>query len=727
MKIRAVETPAVLAGALALLAGSALAQTAATQTPGQRAAAVNATLTPGERIEILHGAMALPFGPIKMPPHAIISAGYVPGVPRLGIPALEESDASLGVSYVNGLRHDGATALPSGLALAATFDPAIAYAGGAMIGHEAHSKGFNVLLAGGANLARDPRNGRNFEYLGEDPLLAGVLAGESIRGIQDQHVISTMKHFAVNDQETGRNYLNAVIDEAGARESDLLAFEIALEHGHPGAVMCGYNRVNGAYNCENAHLLNDVLKGDWGYPGFVMSDWGAVHSVDAAMKGLDQQSGEQLDPEIYFGAPLLAAAARDPAYKARVSNMTDRILHTMYTVGVIDHPPVVAPIDFAADGQVALQEAERGIVLLRNKDDLLPLLASAKRIAIIGGHADAGVISGAGSSQVAELGGPAVQIPMGGEGMMAPFRNVYFHGSSPQKAIAAHAPGAEIHYDDGSYPSAAADLARRSDVAVVFVTQWMIEGYDAADLSLPSGQDALVAAVAAANPHTIVVLETGGPVLMPWLDKVGAVIEAWYPGARGGEAIADVLFGQTDPSGRLPITFPADAGQLPRPEIVGAGRPEKAMYDVDYTEGSDVGYRWFAKKALKPLFPFGYGLSYTRFAYSDLKLEGGKTLTASVTVTNRGEREGVDTPQLYLTAKPGREQQRLLGWAQADLKPGESRRVSMTVDPRLLADWDTAAHGWMIQPGAYEAAIGESAQNLGSHLTANVSAQFLKP
>lgn len=699
----------------------------------EQAARLEGQLTLDERLGLTHGVMALPLLPgFVMPPAAIPGAGFVAGVPRLNIPPLWETDASLGVAWIGGRRGDGATALPSGLATASTWNPGQARAGGAMIAREARSKGFNVLLAGGVDLARDPRNGRNFEYMGEDPLLAGVLTGEAIEGIQSEHVISTVKHFAFNDLETGRDFHNAVIGEAAARESDLLAFEIAIERGRPGAVMCAYNRVNGPWACESRALLTSTLKQDWSYPGWVMSDWGAVHGLQSALAGLDQQSGSQLDDKVWFDAPLRAAVANDPADASRLSDMDRRILRSMIQVGVIDHPPVKGAIDAVADEAVARGVAERGIVLLLNRNGLLPLARSVGRIAVIGGHADLGVISGGGSSQVAPAGGPALSLPMGGEGLAATFDLAMYQPSSPLKAIRALAPAAKVTYDNGIYPSAAAELARRSDVAIVFATQWQGEGMDVPDLSLPEGQDALIAAVAAANPNTIVVLETGGPVAMPWLDQVGAAVEAWYPGARGGEAIAGVLFGDVNPSGRLPITFPADVDQLPRPAISAAGLRDDASigprretppaYDVDYTiEGSDVGYRWFARKGLKPLFPFGYGLSYSRFSYGDLKVGGGKTVTVSFTVKNVGSRPGADTAQVYLTSGAGDGQQRLLGWSKLDLRPGEEKTATVVADPRLLADWDSAAHGWRIAGGVYQIFVGASAADralVGSALVA---------
>ncbi|MDB5477000.1 MAG: glycosyl hydrolase, partial [Phenylobacterium sp.] len=529
-------------------------------SPDRRADLVIGQMSLDEQIGLLHGVF--PRLMAKPPAGAIQAAGYVPGLPRLGIPALTETDASLGIANA-GRKDDDATPLPSGVALAATWDAKTAFASGAMIGKQARQKGFNVLLAGGVNLLRDPRNGRNFEYLGEDPLLAGTLAGASIDGIQSNHIVSTIKHFAINDQETGRMVLSAEIDEAAFRESDLLAFEIAIETGHPGSVMCAYNRVGGTYACENPFLLTDVLRTDWRYSGWVMSDWGAVHGVGAAKAGLDQQSGQQLDKKVFFDAPLKAAVQSGEVPAGRVREMTHRLLRSMFAAGLFEHPIQAGGLDTAADSLVAGHAAEQGIVLLKNERGLLPLAAGARRILVVGGHADVGVISGGGSSQVIPPGSvrfpPPKGAPLWGEGQM-------YHPSAPLAAIKARAPGGEVTFNDGADPAAAAALARNADVVVVFATQWSSEGMDVS-MTLPGEQDALIAAVAAANPRTVVVLETGGPVLMPWRDRAGAILEAWYPGARGGEAIAKVLFGQVFPLGRLTMTFPASEGQRARPTL----------------------------------------------------------------------------------------------------------------------------------------------------------------
>ena len=712
----------------------AVARAEAPDAAAERARAVTATMTPDEKVVLTNGVMALPIFPgFTMPADAVPGAGYVRGIARLGIPALKETDASLGVSWLLGVRRDGATALPSGLAQAATWNPELLFRGGSMIGGEARAKGFNVLLAGGANLMRDPRNGRTFEYLSEDPLLTGLLVGAAISGVQSNHIISTIKHFALNGQETGRKFVDVHISEAAARESDLLAFQIGIEKGHPGSVMCSYNLVNGAHACDSTWLLDTVLRHDWHWNGFVMSDWGAVPGMQAALHGLDQESGEQLDPAIFLGKPLADAAAKDKAVAARLDAMNTHVLTAIYANG-LDRNPVQpgGAIDFKANGEVALETAKQGIVLLKNEGGLLPLAASARRIAVIGGFANRGVMSGAGSTHVEGQGGPAVSIPVGDESLHSALLTRSYHRSSPLKAIQALAPGATVTYRDGYEWSDAVAQAKKADVVIVFATKWATEGIDAADLALPEGQDGLIAAVAAANPHTIVVLETGNPVNMPWLDKVPAVLEAWYPGARGGEAIASVLFGQTNPSGRLPVTFPAGAEQLPRREIDGFATIEPsfdgspptagAKLDVNYDiEGSDVGYRWFARTGARPLFPFGHGLSYTTFATGGLKLDG---LRASLTVANTGSRDGATVAQLYLVSRKGEAKRRLIGFSRVELAAGASKTISLAIDPRLLADWREG--GWSLPAGDYAFALGDNAQSLGPVVTTRFSARHWK-
>jgi beta-glucosidase len=353
------------------------------------------------------------------------------------------------------------------------------------------------------------------------------------------------------------------------------------------------------------------------------------------------------------------------------------------------------------------------------RGNALPLAESAKRIAVIGGYADFGVLSGTGSSQVQGQEGPAIVIPFI-NGPCAPMVDQAYHRSSPLKALIAHAPQTEFSFNDGRYVPSAVAAAKKADITIIFATQWMSEGYDVADLSLPNGQDALIAAVVSANPNTIVVLETGGPVTMPWLDKTAAVVEAWYPGARGGEAIASVLYGDTNPSGRLPVTFPTSVSQLPHPvlpgsdsvepDFIGKGKPGQTL-SVDYdVEGADVGYKWFIRKKAKPLFAFGHGLSYTRFAYSNLIVRKGKTLTAAFTITNTGDRDGMDAPKLYLIDSPTGAAQRLIAFEKVLLRPKESRTATVTLDPRLIGRW--SAGRWLVRNGTYKFALAASADAL---------------
>ncbi|MES2259700.1 MAG: glycoside hydrolase family 3 C-terminal domain-containing protein [Pseudomonadota bacterium] len=696
-----------------------------------RAAALLARMTQDEKLTLVFGRFGADLAnknTLRHPAARPYSAGYVPGVPRLGITAQFETDGGIGVATQVSPTPRERTALPSGIANAASWNPGLSYRGGAMIGAEARASGFNVMLAGGANLQREPRNGRNFEYAGEDPLLAGTMVAQQVRGIQSNRIVSTVKHFAVNSQETGRHVLDARIDDADARMSDLLALQLVVEQGDPGSVMCAYNRVNGVYSCESAYLLNEVLKQDWGYKGYVMSDWGAVHStVAAANNGLDQQSGSEFDDSPYFGSGLKDALGSGLVPPARLDDMAQRILRTLFDKGAMEHPVAEGgAIDFRAHALVSRDAADEGIVLLKNADNTLPLKRGAGRILVIGAHADAGVLSGGGSSQVYPVGGMAVRAlePASWPGP------VVYHPSSPLREIGLRAPGTQVWFNSGADPAAAASLAARSDVVVLFAQQWVGESHDATTLSLPDGQDALIAAVAAANPRTVVVLETGGPVTMPWAAQVAAIVEAWYPGSSGGAAIARVLFGDVNPSGRLPATFPQSESQLPRP-VLDVGDPDapKTPFAVTYHEGAAVGYKWFDLHGLAPLFPFGHGLSYTTFSHSTLRAEsdGGK-LRVRFTVSNSGAVRGRDVPQIYVSPLAGgwEAPKRLAGWSKVDLKPGASRELSLDIDPRLLAMYDSASKRWCIAAGDYTLTLARDAGDTsGNSVTVRLDARTL--
>ncbi|MEJ1968976.1 MAG: glycoside hydrolase family 3 C-terminal domain-containing protein [Rhizomicrobium sp.] len=732
-------------GAILLSGGSALAQPApwtnAALSPDARADLVQARMTTAEELLLLKGYYGanvkmswIKPAPVSLRPLLPGSAGFVPGIERLGVPSLRETDAGVGIANTNWMRQgDTATAFPSGLSNAASWDPALIFAGGAALGAEARDRGFNVVLDGGINLAREPHGGRSFEYAGEDPLLAGTIVGAQIRGIQSQHVISTIKHFALNDQETGRVVVSADIDESAARESDLLAFEIAIEQGDPGAVMCAYNRVNSDYACENDFLLNRVLKRDWGYLGWVLSDWGGVHStVAAANAGLDQESASGFDRQEFFGAPLQKALADGSVGAARLHDMVHRILRTMFANGLMDFP--MPRRKAAAHVDVAERSAAGGIVLLRNEQNVLPLAGEVRTIAVIGAHADLGMLSGGGSSQVLPLGddpdrevyvgGPVLVLPNGAKIM--PLGREIFDPPAPLAAIARLAPQAQVRFADGDDIAGAAALAAGSDIVIVFAQQWMTEGADVPNLSLPGNQDALIAAIAAANPHTVVVLETGGPVLMPWRDKVPAILEAWYGGSGGAMAVAQILFGAVNPSGRLPVTFPRSEDQLPRPVLSDAATASQP-FDVAYSEGADVGYRWFELRKLTPLFPFGFGLSYTTFDYRGFETKGGDTITASVSVTNTGARAGSETVQLYATPPTAGAAARLVGWSKVRLEPGETRLVTIAAEPRLLAHFDGAAQAWHIAAGDYVVSLRRSATDIAVGGQATLAERTIKP
>jgi beta-glucosidase len=691
-------------------------------TAAERAAQMLAQMTLDEKLTLLKGFFGTDFPPSRFeaPDEARAgSAGYVPGIPRLGIPPQWQADAGIGVATQGGAPEKRArTALPSGLATAASWDPQIAYAGGAMIGAEARADGFNVLLGGSVNLMREPRNGRNFEYAGEDPLLAGTMVGAAIAGVQSNRIVSTIKHFAVNDQETDRGAGNSVVEEGALRESDLLAFQIAFERGSPGATMCAYNRVNGPYACENPFLLTQVLRNEWHWPGYVLSDWGAVHSTAPSVDaGLDQESGFGLQRADWFGADKLKAAlAAGEIDAAQIDRMVARVLHAMFDKGLVDNPVREGqPIDFAANRAVSREAAEAGIVLLKNEGGLLPF-PGARRILVVGGHADKGVLSGGGSSQVYPEGTNAVPgiAPTSWPGPV-----VYFP-SSPVEELEKLMPQATIEYIDGTDRAAAARAAAEAHVVVVFATQWASESIDV-KMQLDGEQDALIEAVAEANESTVVVLETGGPVLMPWAGKVPAILAAWYPGTLGGQAIANVLTGRVNPSGHLPATFPASLEQLPHPE-----EPHKG--DVAYTEGAAVGYKWFDREGHAPLFPFGHGLSYTTFTHDHLAVaRDGEGLVAMVEVSNTGEVAGADVVQIYVSGRGWEAPRRLGGFTKVLLQPGERKTVEIPIDPRLLGEWYADRPGWTHAAGAYTITVAQSSRDLGESLLVELPPSHLPP
>jgi beta-glucosidase len=684
--------------------------------PDKRADMVLLEMTLDEKIALVRGTG----GFAASGPRSNGGAGMIEGVQRLGIPLVQLADSAVGV---RGAAERGryATLMPSALAEAATWDLKLAYAYGELIGRELRDQQYNSTLGGGVNIMREPRNGRNFEYLGEDPILAGKLAAQWLKGLQSNRVIGDIKHYAFNDQETGRNIVNVKADKRTARETDLLAFEIAITEGQPGMVMCSYNKFNGDWACENRYLLNDVLKKAWGFKGFVISDWGGTHTTaKAALAGLDnEEPGSR-----FFGDALKKAVESGEVPMARLDDMVHRILRTEFAAGIVDDPPRGRVVDPFRGADTAQEIAEQASVLLKNAAGQLPLSVSlVKSIAVIGSRADTSVLSGGGSAQVdppgggpSMFGGPAIWFP-----------------SSPLTAIRAKARHAKVEYDNGADLAKAAALAKASEVAIVFVNQPTSEGRDSATLGLPVDktpgenpvevdQDKLVAGVAAANPHTIVVLETGGPVAMPWIDKVSAAIEVWYPGIRGAEALANIVFGVVNPCAKLPATFAKSEADLPQPKIPGidllppsrtpgaapgGARPQMPSFDAEYT--LEYGYKWFDARGKTPLFPFGYGLSYTTFAYSGLK---AGIDSVSFTVRNTGKRAGAEIAQVYvgLPAAAQEPPKRLVAWEKVRLAPGESKIVTLSLDPKFLSIFNEQKDDWELLPGEYKFFVGGSSR-----------------
>ncbi|SNT34752.1 beta-glucosidase [Granulicella rosea] len=685
-------------------------------TPDARAALVLGEMTLDEKIAMVHGAEwehnIWVNGGAKPVPTEMVSgaAGYVPGVKRLGVPAIQMVDAALGVTR-GGYAGRYSTVLPSAISGAAGWDARMSYEYGALVGRELKDAGFNMSLGGGVNLDREPRNGRNFEYKGEDPILAGTLVGAEIRGLQAQGVIGDIKHFAANDQETLRTSVNVVIDERSMRETELLAFEIGIRDARPSAVMCSYNKVNGPWACDSPHLLTDVLKKDFGFEGFVLSDWKATHSTAvAANAGLDME----MPDGGHFGAPLKAAVEGGTVPAARLDDMVRRILRAEFTAGLFDHAAAPRVTDVFAGLAFAQRAAEQGTVLLKNDGGLLPLQpAKLRSVVLIGGHADVGVLAGGGSALVDPPGGSAVPTPTP--------RSPVYDPSSPLLALWERMPGVDVRYVSGDDPAAAAVAARAADLAIVFGVQPSREDTDLTSLALPDGQDALIAAVAAANPHTVVVLETGGAATMPWVAKTPAILEIWYPGIRGAEALAQVLLGKVNPAGKLPITFPRSEADLPRPVLTSL--TDKSPV-VTYNEGLRIGYKWYEAEGKTPLFPFGHGLSYTHFTYSGLHVDP-RGASVAFDVRNAGKVDGAEISQVYvsLPADAGEPPKRLVAWAKTQLAAGETKHVELPIDPLYLSIFDVAAKRWRTVGGKYVFRVGGSSADTPLNATATLAAK----
>ncbi len=676
--------------------------------PDARAELLLGAMTPTERVSLLAGDELT-----GVAGREGSHTGTSNGVPRLGIPAIYFSDGPVGT------RQGKATGMPSPMSLAASFDPGNAATHAAVVGDEVKKKGNDVVYAPAMNMLRTPLNGRTFEYFGEDPFLAGRIAVGWTKGVQGTGVIANAKHFAVNNQEGAalpvplppglplgaggegnRLLVDAKVDERALREIYLPQFEAAVKEGGAGSIMCSYPRVNGQFACENSHLLEDILKRDWGFKGFVLTDYLAAKNTIASLN-----NGLDLDiwPTVVY-TPLLvdAALATGLASMASVDEHVRRQLRTLFAFGFFDrdaHVDDTTRIDQEAHHAAAADIEQQGIVLLRNEDGILPLDAGkVGKVALIGPEADK-LKDGGGSSAINE-----------------------FKLTTPRQAIAAKLGAERVTFADGSNTAAAVAAARGADVAIVIAGDSMTEGVDKPCMGLNCGQsdsvdrDALINAVTAAQPDTVVVLQSGGPTLTPWRERVRGLVEAWFPGQNGGTAMARVLFGDAEPMGRLPATFPVREADEPV-----AGDPEAypgRLLTVRYKEGVFIGYRWFDERKLDVAYPFGFGLSYTTFGFSGLRLEpapGPDDVKVSAVVRNTGKRGGTAVPQLYVgmpESRPGLKQPpfQLKGFDKVHLAPGKGKRVTFTLDQRAFSYW--AGGGWDVAPGCYRIAVGASSRDL---------------
>lgn len=707
-----------------------------------RVASLLTELTLDEKLRLLHG----------VPDPDGVATGYIPPIERLDIPPLRLVDGPLGVRAAG----ESATAFPASIALAASWNPQIAREQGTAMAREARAHGQDVLLAPGMNIIRTPHGGRNFEYYSEDPHLSARFGVASIEGIQSAGVIATAKHYLANNQETDRYDVSAEVSERALREVYLPAFRAAVCEAGVGSVMTAYNRVNGTHMSDHSSLLRDVLKDEYGFDGFVVSDWwGTESSIGAASAGLDVEmpgigtpyedvlSGvlpDDADPETIelpdilpamdegglFGEPLREAVETGEIDEAIIDEKVRRLLRTMDRFGILDgddredNPAAGGDdreegvLDTSEHRRLARRIAVEGTVLLQN-DGVLPL-DDADSIAVIGPNADAAKLGGGGSSEV----DPFTQTsPLAGlreraaevsfeRGVPSITESSLFDAFTPDENAA-----------DGQNDASLADAvaaAETADCAVVVVQDDATEGMDRDDLRLPGDQDDLVEATAAAADRTVVVLRTSGPVELPWIEDVDSVVESWYAGQTDGDALAAVLYGDADPGGRLPVTFGRRAADYP------TSAPEcfPGVDDtVEYEEGVFVGYRYFDREDIDPLFPFGHGLSYTTFEYGEPTIErDGDRVVLTVPVHNVGERSGTEVVQVYVrdddsaVPRPNRE---LSGFTKLRLDSGERQRASVPLD------WDAFSHydgdGWTVPSGSFTLFVGRSSRDMRGKAT----------
>ena len=682
-------------GAAVLLAVSTLLAangTAATASAATSCPWVDSTAPIATRVSELMGQLSLPQKVAMMTGAGGSYVGNIPAISALCIPAMNLEDGPAGVG--DGMSN--VTQLPAPVDVAATWDTSAEQEYGHVIGAEQAAKGTTVDLGPTINIVRDPRWGRAFESVSEDPYLAGQMGAADIRGVQSAGTMAQVKHYAVYNQETNRNTSsdNAVVSTQAEQEIYLPAFQAAVQQGAASSVMCSYSWINGTAACQNPYTLTTVLRQQFGYTGFVTSDWGATHSTAAsANAGLDM---DMPGSDGYYGTALQNAVSSGSVSQATIDSAVSDILTQMFAFGEFDKAPSGSPTAVATnstDQNDATQLAEEGTVLLKNSGGILPLSSSDKSIAVIGADA---------STKLQTAGGGSAGVSSSGT-------------VTPLQGITAAAPsGTKVTFNKGSKDSSAASAAAAANVAIVFASLGESEGSDLTSIDLGTADDNLISAVAAANPNTIVVLNTGSAVTMPWLSSVKGVLEAWYPGQEDGTAVASVLFGNSDPSGHLPVTFPASLSQVPAATTAqwpGTGGT------VQYSEGVDVGYRWYDSKSLTPLFPFGFGLSYTTFSFSNLQvgsLTAGGAATVTATVTNTGSRSGADVAQLYVDdpAASGQPPLQLEGFQRVSLAAGASTTVTFDLTQQNLQYWNSSSNAFMTSTGNYGIEVGDSSANL---------------
>jgi len=651
-------------------------------------------------------------------------------IPRLGIPRRWLDDGPHGVredigpdSWLPaGKTDDFSTAMPAGICVAATWNPDLGYAEGEAIGQEARARGKDIMLGPGVNILRTPLCGRNFEYLGEDPFLSSRMAVGYVRGEQSQDISSCVKHFALNNQEFERGSINVEVDERTLHEIYLPAFKAVVQEGGVWSVMGAYNQFRGQHCCENDYLLNKTLKDEWGFKGLVMSDWGGVHDTrEAALNGLDLEMGTDKNyGDFYFAQPYLADLTSGTLPMDGLDEKVRRNLRVMFATHVLDSGRKTGSLNTAAHEIVARRVAEEGVVLLKNENNLLPLnYSKIKTIAVIGENATRLHAHGGDSS-----------------GIKA------FYEITPLQGILNRAgKNVNVIFSEGYQKNGGADLADRAVAAaksadvVVYIgglnhdKGFDCEGADRTTLKMPYGQDELIQKIVAANPKTIVILEGTMVEMDSWLDKVPALLQAWYPGMEGGNALARILFGDVNPSGKLAATFPKRLEDSPAHAL---GAYPGTNGTVTYTEGLFVGYRWFDAKNIKPLFPFGFGLSYTTFKYSNLQLASGidGTVTAQFEIENTGSRAGAEIAQLYVhPEKPGvmRPEKELKGFKKVFLKPGEQQTVTIPLAQGAFAYFDPDKMGWIAEKGDFKILIGGSSRDLALQAEYNLAeTDFIK-